>query len=105
MYGKEEMAKFTNDIGEFSTIKEFMETNSEMVKHGNSAIKSIDCKVVSVLLDEVTRYASISKVQDDNYVFIRRAMDVKGRVNARKSKKQKEQIGSEVAHYVDVKVN
>jgi hypothetical protein len=73
------MDKFMKDVGEFSTIKEFMQTNSEMVKQGNTLVKSIDCKLVSVLLDEVTRFSSISKVQDDNYVFIRRALDVKGR--------------------------
>jgi hypothetical protein len=33
-----------------------------MVKQGNTLVKAIDCKLVSVLLDEVTRFSSISKV-------------------------------------------
>jgi len=92
-----EMNMFIADVGEFSTMKEFMETNSEMVKQGNTHVKAVDCKLVSVLLDEVTRYSSISKVQDDNYVFIRRAHDVKSGVKMNKRKAERADVGEELS--------
>ena len=42
-------------------------------------VKSIDCKVMSVLVEDVLRQKVMAKVEDDNFIFIRRAVDVKSR--------------------------
>ena len=83
------MQSFIEDIREFSTIKQIFEENSEMVKYGGKRVKAIDCKVMCILIGEVVNNADISEVQDDNYVFIRRAVDVQERDRLRKKAEQK----------------
>ena len=58
------------------------------------------------LISEVVHNQDIAKVQDDNYVFIRRSMDVKERDRMRRGQNEKSFVGSEVFLNVDkVKVN
>ena len=47
-----------------------------MVIINKSRIKAVDCKVLSVLFEDARRQKVIAKVQNDNYIFIRRAVDV-----------------------------
>ena len=43
----------------------------------------------------------ISKVEDDNYIFIRKSVDVKSRARLDKKSAQRRRMGSEVSEYVD----
>ena len=43
----------------------------------------------------------MAKVEDDNYIFIRRAVSVKSRVREDKKAAQRARMGSEVMEYVD----
>ena len=56
-----------------------MQANSEKIIHSQQRIKSIDCTIMSVLLEDVLRHKTVSKVEDENFIFIRRAVDVKTR--------------------------
>lgn len=51
----------------------------QMVILNSSRIKAIDCKVMAVLFEDACRQKAISKVEDDNYIFIRRAVNIKSR--------------------------
>ena len=64
---------------EYSTVKAILEGNSEHIVYKKQRVKSIDCKIMSVLLEDVLRAKVIDKVEDDNFIFIRRAVDVKSR--------------------------
>ena len=57
---------------------------------------AIDCKVMSNLISEVVHNQALAKVQDDNYVFIRRSMDVKERERIRRRQDEKSFVGAEV---------
>ena len=63
-------------IKEYTTLKKIYDQNSEMVIINKSRVKAIDCKVLSVLFEDARRYKAIAKVHNDNYIFIRRAVDV-----------------------------
>jgi hypothetical protein len=56
-----------------------MDGNMQMVILNSSRIKAIDCKVMAVLFEDACRQKAISKVEDDNYIFIRRAVNIKSR--------------------------
>ena len=43
----------------------------------------------------------IAKVEDDNYIFIRKSVDVKSRARLDKKSAQRRRMGSEVSEYVD----
>ena len=64
---------------EYSTVKSILEGNSEHIVFKKQRVKSIDCKVMSVLMEDVLRQKVMAKVEDDNFIFIRRAVDVKSR--------------------------
>ncbi len=66
-------------IREYSTVKQILDGNAQMVVLNSSRVKAIDCKVMSVLFEDACRQKAISKVEDDNYIFIRRAVNVKSR--------------------------
>ena len=48
-----------------------------MVVFNKRRIKSIDCKLMSVLIEDALRAKTVEKISDENYIFIRRAVDVK----------------------------
>ena len=78
------MDQFIDDIREFSTIKQVLDTTSEMVTLQGIKVKSLDCKMIYVLMDEIIRVQEFAKVDDDNYVFIPRSLDPKSRYRQRK---------------------
>jgi len=77
-FGKR-MDKIIRDIHEFSVIKQVLDSTSEMVTYNGIKVKSLDCKMISVLLDDIIRVQEFSKVDDDNYVFIKRNMSPKAK--------------------------
>lgn len=60
-------------------MKLILEGNAEMVVYNRRRIKSIDCKLMSVLIEDALRAKTVEKLADDNFIFIRRAVDTKER--------------------------
>jgi hypothetical protein len=64
-----------------------MERNSEYISiKSGLRIKAVDCKVFSAMLQDIVRHKTVLKVEDENYIFIRRAISVK---QASKNQKRK----------------
>jgi len=66
-------------VKEYSSLKLILEGNSEFVVHNKRRIKSIDCKLLSALVEDALRAKTVEKLSDDNFIFIRRAVDKKER--------------------------
>lgn len=54
-------------------------------------MKSIDCKIMSIMINDIIRQKTVLKIEDEDYVFIRRAFNqksysLKEKEDARKSK-------------------
>ena len=65
-------------IKEFSTLKQIFERNAEFIKVKDGVrIKSIDCKLLSTMVIDLMRHSIIQKVEDENYIFIRRARNIR----------------------------
>jgi hypothetical protein len=65
-------------IKQFATIKQIMEHNSEFIRLSDSQrVKAVDCKVMSIMLTDLLRHKAVYKVEDEDYIFIRRAHNVK----------------------------
>ena len=64
-------------VKEYTTFKSILEGNAEMVVFNKRRIKSIDCKLMSVLIEDALRAKAVEKIADDNYIFIRRAVNAK----------------------------
>ena len=52
------------------------------------------------MIQDVLRAKVMSKVEDDNFIFIRRAVDVKSRSRLDKKAQQRARMGSEVGEFV-----
>ena len=66
-------------VKEYSSLKAILEGNAEMVVFNKRRTKSIDCKLMSVLVEDALRSKTVEKLGDDNFIFIRRAVDTKER--------------------------
>jgi len=64
-------------------------------------VKAIDCKVLSVLFEDARRYKAIAKVHNDNFIFVRRAVDVKQKFELEKKANEKNKLGGDIENYVD----
>ena len=84
-------------IREYSTVKQILEGNSEKVIFNNQRVKSVDCQLMSVLLQDVIRHKTVSKMEDENYIFIRRAVDVKTKANIDRRRAERAKLDSSVA--------
>lgn len=82
-------------------MKQIFDDNSEMIKVNQQKVKACDCKVLSVLFEDAMRQKAIAKIKDDNYIFIRRAVDVKTKVQLETQARERAQMGSEVKQHVD----
>lgn len=72
------MTTMFTKIKEFATIKRLMERNCEYIRFENSQrIKTVDCKVLYIAVADMLRHKTVLKVEDENYVFIRRAIGVR----------------------------
>ena len=65
-------------VKEYSTIKQIFERNAEIIriKH-NHKVKAIDCKVISLMINDILRHKSVLKIEDEDFIFIRRAINIK----------------------------
>ena len=97
---EKEWDKIFGEIRQYSTIKHVLEGNSERVIFNKQRVKSIDCQIMSVLFEDVLRHKTVSKMEDENYIFIRRAIDVKTRASMDKKRAERAKLGEEVYNYV-----
>lgn len=90
-----------NQIKEYSTIKHIMDRNADVIRVSDDSpkVKSVDCQVMFTMIQDAVRYRTVLKVQDDHYIFVRRAMSVMA-YNQSEKKKNKEFLDSD-AHLVD----
>ena len=67
-----------SSVKEFATIKHVLERNSEIIRiKSNMKIKSLDCKVLSIMLNDIMRHKTVLKIEDEDHIFIRRAISIK----------------------------
>jgi len=66
-------------IKEYSTIKQIMERNSDFIRlyDTNQRIKTVDCKIMHTMMSDLMRYKTVMKVEEEDFIFIRRAMSMK----------------------------
>ena len=76
----EEFEHIYKSVREYGTAKAILEGNSEHIVYKKQRVKAVDCKLMSVLMEDVVRQKVMAKVEDDNYIFIRRTVAVKDRV-------------------------
>lgn len=79
LLSEKEFETVYTEIREYSTIKQILQSNSEKIIFNKQRVKAVDCQIMSVLMMDVLRHKTVSKVEDENFIFIRRAMDVKTR--------------------------
>ena len=96
-----DMEAIFTQVREYSTIKQVFASNDETIRLKGHKIESIDCSMMSVLIDDVIRHKTVEKLTDENFIFIRRAMDVKTRAYYQKKKQEQNKLGKDVANYVD----
>ena len=101
LFSADDFDTMYQDVREYSTAKAIFEGNSEYIVFKKQRVQSVDCKVMSVLFEDVLRQKIIAKVEDDNYIFIRKSVNVKDRARIDKKSAQRRRMGSEVAEYVD----
>jgi len=88
--------EISTQIREYSTVKFILEGNDEYIVYKKQRVKSIDCKVMNVLIEDVIRQKTMAKVEDENFIFIRRAVDVKSRKKLNKRANQRAAMGADV---------
>lgn len=83
-------------VKEFATIKQVMERNSEIVRvREGMKVKTLDCKVLSIMMADILRHKTVMKVSDEDYIFLRRAINIKSMKQIQKKKSFRESIQSE----------
>lgn len=90
-----------NQIREYSTVKQIMANNAESVIFNKQRVKSVDCQIMSVLFEDILRHKNVAKMEDENYIFIRRAMDVKTKASLERRAKERQELGEDVVSYVE----
>ena len=55
LFGSDEFDAMYQDIREYSTAKDIFEGNSEYIVYKKQRVQSLDCKVMSVLFEDVLR--------------------------------------------------
>jgi hypothetical protein len=68
---------FHDSVKQYCTLKQILVQNSETITLHNRRVKAVDCKVLAQLFEDALRQKSTLKIRDDNYIFIRRAVDIK----------------------------
>ena len=63
-------------IKEYSTFKHILERNSDFVRLSDQSprIKTVDCYILYTMIQDAIRYKNVLKVEDEEYIFIRRAV-------------------------------
>ncbi len=76
-----------NQIKEYAVVKQIMEKNSEYIRiyDRNQRVKTVDCKVLHAMVADVLHCKTVMKVQEDEFIFIRRSLNMK----QQKEKKKK----------------
>lgn len=73
-----DLGNMLSSVKEFATIKHVLERNSGIIKVRNDLkIKALDCKILSIMLTDIQRSGTVLKVEDEDFIFLRRALNVK----------------------------
>lgn len=59
-----------------------MERNSDFIKiyENNQRVKTVDCKIMHTMIADLYRYKTVMKVEDEDFIFVRRAINVKSKL-------------------------
>ena len=70
---------FHLNIKEYSTIKHIMENNSDFIRPTpeSQRVKVVDCQVMNAMLQDLMAHKTVLKVKDEEYIFIKRSVNVK----------------------------
>ena len=72
-------------ISQYKTIKKVMDKNAEIVTIEDGVRrKAVDCKLMSILLQDMLRHNTVLKIEDEDYIFI-----VQATANKRKDLNEK----------------
>ena len=76
-------------VNEYTIIKDILDKNSDFIKifESNQRVKTIDCQVMHTMISDLYRFKTAMKVEDEDYIFVRRAINNKS--NLVKDKKEK----------------
>lgn len=75
---EKQLSQMFGSVKQYSTIKEVMDRNSEIVRVKDGVkVKAIDCKVLSIMLTDILRHKTVLKVEDEDFIFLRRAINIK----------------------------
>lgn len=68
-----------HSINEYTVIKQVLEGNSDLIRisESNQIIKTVDCKILHTMISDLYRFKSVLKVVDEDYIFVRRAVNIK----------------------------
>jgi hypothetical protein len=69
----------TLNIKEYSSIKHIMENNSDYIRPSpeSQRVKVVDCQVMNAMLQDLMAHNTFLKIKDDEYIFIKRSVNVK----------------------------
>lgn len=59
---------------QFKTIKNILDSNSQVIFNGKERVKAIDCRQLALLLDDIERQRQIMKVDDEDFILVKRAV-------------------------------
>ncbi len=71
-----------------------MEKNSTFVRD-SQRVKIVDCHIMHIILADLMAHKNILKVQDDNYIFIRRTTNRSMQQQAPNNKRTKDTLESD----------
>ena len=56
-----------------------MERNSDFIRiyENNQRVKTVDCKIMYTMIADLFRYKTVMKVEDEDFIFVRRAINIK----------------------------
>lgn len=69
-----------------------MERNSDYIRatEDSSRVKSIDCQIIHTMLQDALRHNTVLKVEDEDFIFVRRALSHKSKIRNDKTKKTRD---------------
>ena len=74
------------NIKEYSTLKKILERNSDFIKLNDDTprVKTIDCSIMSTMINDALRNKTVLKVEESDYIFIRRSIGQKQQIDPSK---------------------
>ena len=69
-----------------------MERNSDYIRatEDSSRVRSLDCQIIHTMLQDALRHNTVLKVEDEDFIFVRRALSHKSKIRNDKTKKTRD---------------